>query len=178
MRGASHLIIGVGTALLVHRALPLGGDVVTVGLALGAAAIGSLLPDIDHDESKLRHMTGTARGSLGGCLASPLVALLGGHRALTHTLMAVALASLPALGLYFVAGPTAICKVALAFAVGYLSHVMADALTVSGVPLWWPVSERRFHLLPRGLRMRTGSLMEYAVIVVMGVMIGMIGLKI
>ncbi len=162
MKGASHLILGVGAALLVHRTLPLGGDAVTVGAALGAAAIGSLLPDIDHDESKLRHMTGTARGSLGGCLASPLVALLGGHRALTHTLVAWLIVSLPVLAALAVGAGQGI---ALAFSVGYLSHVMADALTVSGVPLWWPVSERRVHALPRPLRFTTGSVIEYMIVV-------------
>jgi inner membrane protein len=45
-----------------------------------------------------------------------------------------------------------------AFAWGGLSHVLADALTVSGVP-FSPASERRFHLM--GGRMRTGGAGEY-----------------
>ena len=46
------------------------------------------------------------------------------------------------------------------FAWGGLSHVVADALTVSGVP-FSPASERRFHLL--GGRLRTGGAGEYGV---------------
>jgi len=40
--------------------------------------------------------------------------------------------------------------------------VLADALTVAGVPLLWP-SSRRFHLLPRPLRIRTGGPAEWLV---------------
>lgn len=47
-----------------------------------------------------------------------------------------------------------------AFAWGGLSHVLGDALTVSGVP-FSPLSERRFHLL--GGRLRTGGAGEYGV---------------
>lgn len=46
------------------------------------------------------------------------------------------------------------------FSIGALSHVLADSLTVSGVPLgWW--SEKRFHLF--GGRLRTGDRGEYIV---------------
>lgn len=50
--------------------------------------------------------------------------------------------------------------IGVAFAWGGLSHVMADSLTVSGVP-FSPWSERRFHLA--GGRLRTGGNGEYLV---------------
>jgi len=46
------------------------------------------------------------------------------------------------------------------------------ALSVSGVALWWPVGEKRVHVLPPGLRLRTGSLAEYAMLMVVGAVIG------
>jgi len=47
-----------------------------------------------------------------------------------------------------------------AFASGGLSHVLCDALTVSGVPMgWW--SDRRFHLFNGQLK--TGQIGEYLV---------------
>jgi inner membrane protein len=50
--------------------------------------------------------------------------------------------------------------VGLSFGLGYLSHVaLADALTIAGVPLLWPW-RKKFHLLPRPLRIRTGGLVE------------------
>lgn len=58
------------------------------------------------------------------------------------------------------------------FALGGLSHVLADSLTVMGVPLgWW--SEKRFHLF--GGRLRTGEKEEYFVsggVAVLAVVIG------
>jgi inner membrane protein len=47
-----------------------------------------------------------------------------------------------------------------AFCFGGASHVVLDALTVTGVP-WGPGSDRRFHLL--GGRFRTGDPAEYAI---------------
>ena len=50
--------------------------------------------------------------------------------------------------------------VGLAFGLGYLSHVaLADAMTIHGVPLLWPI-KAQFHLLPKGLRVRTGGPVE------------------
>jgi membrane-bound metal-dependent hydrolase YbcI (DUF457 family) len=63
--------------------------------------------------------------------------------------------------------------IAAAFSIGYLAHLLADAMTVHGVPLLWPL-DFDIHLLPRPLRIRTGSFAEYAVIVALG--IGMVRL--
>ncbi|WP_006786994.1 metal-dependent hydrolase [Thiorhodospira sibirica] len=48
--------------------------------------------------------------------------------------------------------------IGLGFALGGLSHVLADAMTVTGVP-FGPWSDRRFHLF--GGRIRTGDPAEY-----------------
>lgn len=50
--------------------------------------------------------------------------------------------------------------VLLAFTLGGLSHILTDALTVSGVPVG-PWSDRRFHLF--GGRIRTGEPAEYGI---------------
>lgn len=50
--------------------------------------------------------------------------------------------------------PAPHCALIATFAWGGLSHVLADSLTVSGVP-FSPYSERRFHL--HGGRLRTGG---------------------
>ncbi len=47
-----------------------------------------------------------------------------------------------------------------AFAWGGVSHILTDAMTVSGVP-FSPYSDRRFHLF--GGRFRTGDPVEYAI---------------
>ena len=83
--------------------------------------------------------------------------LPGGHRGWTHA---------PPLAIALTAGSLALAPyllpnlrgVGAAFAAGYLSHLAADALTIRGIPLWWPGNGNpSLHLLPRGLRVRTGG---------------------
>jgi len=77
------------------------------------------------------------------------------HRGPTHWLIAWLLVLIIALTL-----PGPLGLLVAAFAWGGLSHVLADSLTVSGVP-FSPLSERRFHLL--GGRLRTGGAGEYGI---------------
>jgi membrane-bound metal-dependent hydrolase YbcI (DUF457 family) len=58
---------------------------------------------------------------------------------------------------------------ALAVLAGSLSHVLADGLTVAGVPLWWPFRRRRSVFLGV-LAFRTRSWAE--ALVVLGVVAG------
>lgn len=76
-----------------------------------------------------------------------------GHRGPTHWLLAWVVAMIFAALL-----PDPVKSLAMAFAWGGLSHVLADAFTVSGVP-FSPMSERRFHLA--GGRLRTGGTGEH-----------------
>lgn len=74
------------------------------------------------------------------------------HRTVTHYVSAWAVGLLFAIGLWDFNGLLA------AFFWGGLSHVLADSLTVMGVP-FSPHSDRRFHLF--GGRLRTGDVGEY-----------------
>lgn len=158
MKGHSHAILGVAALASVHALVaPLSdrpSDLVYFGIV---AAVAALVPDIDSDESTIRQATGTARSDgLLGRAASWIMARVTGHRgALTHSLMAWFLFSLLA-GMYFVGGMAFV-----AFSVGYLSHLLADALTPQGVPLLWPLWQRRISVLGP-LAIRTGSMAEYA----------------
>lgn len=49
-----------------------------------------------------------------------------------------------------------------AFVVGYLSHLIADAMTVSGIPFLWPVPQR-ISLSMIGIRIRTGSAIDQGI---------------
>src|SRR5512145_1946750 len=103
MMAGSHVVVG---AALWAMAAKLGGGNPADPQALAAAALGSLLPDIDHPQSwagrKLRP------------LSVPL-SLLVGHRGITHSALAVlgGLAVLVTMGLGWMAAPVVI---------GYLSH--------------------------------------------------------
>lgn len=44
---------------------------------------------------------------------------------------------------------------------GYFAHLFLDSLTQAPVPWLWPFSKKRFFLLPKQLRVKTGSHLEY-----------------
>ncbi|HLN23094.1 MAG TPA: metal-dependent hydrolase [Patescibacteria group bacterium] len=96
--------------------------------AFGLAAVASLLPDLDHPKSWL--------GRRLPFLSHPIAAVFG-HRGITHSLLAVVAA--------LMAWSTALGWMGPPLALGYLSHLAADALTPQGVPLLWPI-KRRFGL--------------------------------
>lgn len=140
MMAGSHVI--AGAALWAVTAKLTGGIAVDVP-ALAAAALGALLPDIDHPKSWA--------GRKLKIISVPLAYVVG-HRGVTHSLVAVlaGMAALVTLGLDWVAAPLVI---------GYLSHLAADGLTPSGVPLLWPL-KRRFSLN----LCRTGSMGETVIV--------------
>lgn len=94
--------------------------------------------------------------ALGG-VAGVVHRLPGHHRGWTHA-PPVAIA-VTVLACAF--GPAlfpALPGVGPAFAAGYISHLASDALTIRGIPLWWPGNNQpSLHLLPRPLRVRTGG---------------------
>ncbi|HEY4722483.1 MAG TPA: metal-dependent hydrolase [Anaerolineae bacterium] len=168
MKGGSHLLIGYAAVYAAHRfIMPLAASPVDWLFVMGAASIGALLPDVDSDESAIRQATHTARsnGCLGRLSSLVISFATGGHRNFTHSLAAWGMVTVFALigGFQFRA-----MIIAIAFSMAYLSHLLADALTIHGVPLLWPLNFD-VHLLPRPLRIRTGSFSEYVALVALGV---------
>lgn len=81
----------------------------------------------------------------------------GGHREGTHWVVVWALLSA---AVFALTAPLAALDgkpyVGIGFCVGYLSHLCSDGCTRSGIPLV-PYTSLRLHLLPRLLRIRTGT---------------------
>ncbi len=50
-----------------------------------------------------------------------------------------------------------------AMGVGYITHLITDAMTKTGVPLLWPLSSERIRLLPKGLSAKTGGVIDWLV---------------
>lgn len=171
MIGKSHVAIGVSSVLLAQTVIPFVATV-TLGewhipqtmmlvAALGVAAVGALAPDIDHPSSSAtRRMWGS--GLLNWLLGGAFRFIVGGHRKGTHTIWAVILLSGLSVATHLMA--PALGSLALAFTIGYVSHILADCLTKDSVYLLWPVVDKPIHILPNFLRFRTGSLLEYAIV--------------
>lgn len=144
MVGASHLVIGaaVGLSLVANNHPP------SPALVIGAAAVGALLPDLDSPGSLISRKTGPL-----GWVYHWFVK----HRDVTHSALAAVLVLLGVLRLSQ-DQPGAFWP-GIGLWGGYLSHLAADALTKSGIPLLWP-SERKYRLLPRRLAITTGKRAE------------------
>ena len=90
MTWKTHVIGGIQAGLLVATAT--GADLQTAAVEITAAAIGSILPDIDHPQSKI------SRSDLGLTLVSNTIARFTKHRRATHTVWCSFLFALLAFG--------------------------------------------------------------------------------
>ncbi|MBV9471018.1 MAG: metal-dependent hydrolase [Abitibacteriaceae bacterium] len=152
MTWTTHVLFGINT-LWVVEAWPKGIDPTNIGLVVAAAALGSLLPDLDAAESKLKHLN--LVGVKPFFWPSQVIHRQLGHRGLSHSLVGLLLVTLIAVPLVAWWG----WPPSLALVLGYASHLIADACTKSGIPFWYP-RKYRYHLLPAGWRFTTGSQAE------------------
>jgi membrane-bound metal-dependent hydrolase YbcI (DUF457 family) len=165
----SHQIAGVGLAAVSGAAADASTS--TAAVLLGAAWLGSMLPDADRAGTRIYHRTRLERrvglvAALGWLIRLPLrLLMLLPHRGVTHSVFACAAAAVLSGLLVAVADPALAGAACGGMAIGYATHIAGDACTPSGVAAWAPISGRRYWLLPPGLRIPTGSLREYALTV-------------
>ncbi|MBL6457614.1 metal-dependent hydrolase [Belnapia sp. T6] len=141
MMAGSHVALGI--AAWVALAPHLGQAPLEPG-AMALAALGGLLPDIDHPKSwvgqRLRPI-------------SDILAAVFGHRGVTHSVLAV-------VGCWWLLRYGAVpARWAAPVVAGYLSHLGADLLTPGGLRLAWPL--KGVWALPL---CRTGSAFEPLVV--------------
>jgi inner membrane protein len=128
MMKRSHAVIGAAAGVVLAKTT---GDSLVAGGVV--ASLAALLPDLDHPHA-----------AVGRLLPRWWHRLTPGHRGPTHSLAWCAALGLLVWAVHSaLAGEGARPLLALAVAAGAVSHVLADGLTVSGVPLWWPLRRRR-----------------------------------
>lgn len=199
MRGSSHVVFGLAGAVvldslfqfsgphLIGGPMPPSADVVAQKLVYyGFAAIGALSPDIDNARSTIGQRAG---------IISKEIQRHAGHRTLFHSLLGMALVGAfiygvqYGLGLLFahfglyqtaaqlgiqLGGARAVATAGLAFKAflcGYFLHLVADSLTLGGVPWLWP-NHTRFGFPPkRSWRFKTGTPAEIVVVALVCVLV-------
>lgn len=129
MKGSTHVVIGlsfgVTTQLLVG--FPAEGFL-EIPFYYGGLVLGSLLPDIDHPQSYLgRRLTP---------LSVPIFKLFG-HRGITHSFL-----SLSILGIILTKSRYVNTYLSGGVLLGYLSHLIADMFTPTGIPLFYPMKKK------------------------------------
>ena len=129
-------------------------------IALVCAAVGSLLPDLDHPRAALGsyRVVGVPVLRPAAIVTSALLS----HRGASHSLLLWAL--LTVLGLYL-AVPAGLAPLVWAASLGYGLHLGADSLTKAGVPWLWPLWRQPIGFPPvRALRIHTGGLVEHLLV--------------
>lgn len=121
MNGTVHLAVGIALGVVYAQHAEL--DTITSIAVVGVTALGALLPDIDHENSKLGRRVWLISWSLRRLL---------GHRGLTHSIHAMTAV------LALVVRTDSVYAIALAL--GVASHIILDMLTRRGVRLFYPFS--------------------------------------
>lgn len=168
MTAPTHIVTGLATVVVVGRVSGVTPD--SVGLL--AFIVGALAPDIDGEGvitrpgTILRALVGRGIGNLLDAifeLVSAVIHLVFGHRGFIHSPLLAC--SITGLGVYL--GQEWLVW----FGVGYAAHLLGDALTAGGIPMWSPILPRRVSLST----MRTGSRTEYVLAAVLLVMTCIVG---
>jgi len=149
MVGRTHVAAGILAASYLSGILDL--DAADRFTCFVAAACGSLYPDIDHPGSHVSQYLGPISTIYNWAERRVMPAGMQ-HRGITHT--PILLVILFLVGLF-----TEADVYILAAWLGTLSHLVLDTLTVSGIPVFWPLTARRF----RVLSIKTGSAQENTV---------------
>jgi len=184
MTGKTHLVGGLAAGAVIGKiAIATGAIPVSAPTILGLVAVvclASLLPDIDEPNSMVSNLPNYAKRSMRkryndfintliAGIFKAILALLnmvtqalsglirvmaGGHRGATHWLITAVALTVVVLAVAIPFGK--LWYVAFFFA-GYTSHLVLDLMTLSGLEIGRPFSKKKYHILPAGLRVRTGS---------------------
>lgn len=163
MTGRTHDLASFTALTFIIANYPLPQlSVATALVALGANMIGGLLPDIDNTTADIWEKI---RG--GDILKRIIRPLVGSHRMLSHSLLGLGLTGFLSKYILLWLGTFVIADMEIVWwslIIGYISHLISDSLTTDGIALLLPFPFR-FGLPPlKSLRIKTGGVMEKAVI--------------
>lgn len=129
MTAKGHLIFSIAFVILIKKVilLPFLKESDNWGHIFFGTIFACLIPDVDHPQSWL--------GRKIKFISIPISRFFG-HRSITHSIFAIFLCIYLLNNSYLIM----FCPYDMlqAFIIGYISHIIADCLTPSGVPLLWP----------------------------------------
>lgn len=144
MNGQTHKLGGLCTGIVASSLLvqdPSSSEqILLAGVLISGSLIGSLIPDIDHRNSKIGNKMK---------ITSFIVNKLCGHRKLTHAPLLYIILSIILLIPVISSGNfnTFYFNLILGIFIGVVSHLFLDSLTISGIPLLYPFKKEKYHLL-------------------------------
>ncbi|AHM57075.1 hypothetical protein EAL2_c17830 [Peptoclostridium acidaminophilum DSM 3953] len=161
MTGKTHISIGVAASFCAADAL----GIMPGAEYIAAAAVGSMLPDIDHPGGMLNrkilpasngidklviyvilaflsgylYMKNSGMGSILYIVPIFLIVAFSKHRGVTHSMLGSVVFAYAAYKIGFETGRESL---AFPFAIGYVLHIVADIFNSGGVQLFYPAKKR------------------------------------
>lgn len=160
MTGSTHIAGGILAAEILLAALQPDIRESSQILLISGAALGALMPDIDHATSKI------SNNSIRFKLFAVAAQNIFGHRQLIHSPAVGALLSFAVYALMqsaVSAGrlPAEIRPLLPAFFfLGYISHLFLDSLNPAGIEWLWPFKKKRYRMA----RIRPQSAREWLIL--------------
>lgn len=154
MTWPTHTLLSI-SALWLLTLLPPETLSFDFGTLAACAAFGALLPDLDASESKIKHLKLLGTNFKRFWIPAQIVNRTEQHRGLSHSLWGVGMV----IFINVPAAPWVGWAPIAALLLGYLSHLLGDSATKSGIRLLY-LQPVRFHLLPKGWRIVTNSQVE------------------
>jgi membrane-bound metal-dependent hydrolase YbcI (DUF457 family) len=170
MMGRTHAIGGLASLWmlqLVPGAITTASDGSNLGLLAVCAVFGALFPDLDAPKSLLSLWSFNKKGIRPFSLPAQELGKVLAHRGLLHSLIGGAISTLiVGLPLMYYFGWQSV----LAFFLGFISHLLLDCMTVTGLAPFWP-SKRVIWILPKRIRITTGSPLEDIVFALLSLLV-------
>lgn len=181
LKGKTHIMIGAAAGITIAVKYPIEKQM----LFLTFTTLGSLIPDIDHPRSTLNQKIlpiknkffkeifylGVGLGSIYfsyklNIKAFTLIGIaliltgLSSHRGFTHSLLGLLIYWA---GIYYITNSVYNLSMAhIGFAIGYMSHLVADMMTNKGIQLFYPLKPR----VKFPLTITTGGIGEYVIMII------------
>ena len=146
MQGVTHMAGGAAFAAVYTLAALPGLSIGQEAAIIGVGALGGLIPDIDHPNSKISHKLKPV---------SAIVSMMFSHRGFFHT--PILYLVLWALWEMLCPGAGYLMYGRILF-LGIASHLVLGSLSPGGVPVFFPFSKKRRHIA----KIKTGSKAEFA----------------
>lgn len=118
---------------------------------MGAVAVGSVFPDIDEPESYIGRKT---------IILSNIIKKLFGHRGMTHSFIFALLVFMTLYIANMIYFDEKYTYFVYGFSIGWVMHSVGDMFTIGGVPIFLPFKKKKYHILPKMMRIYTGSFTE------------------
>lgn len=181
LNGKTHIMIGAAAGITIAAKCPIEEQM----LFLTFTALGSLVPDIDHPKSTLNQkilpkknkfiqemfyfvlglvsIYFSYRQDIKAFLFIGIALILTGlssHRGFTHSLLGLLIFWA---GVYYLTNSVYNIPIAhIGFAIGFISHLVADMLTNKGIQLFYPFKPR----VKFPFTMTTGGIGEHVIMII------------